>query len=211
MAGGHKGKQGRKPKASTIIERQRGQTALTSAARRVPPAPAHLTDVAKAEWKRMGKLLKDVGLLTNMDTVALEVYSTAHAEYLEAEAMLQGPMGFCPNCDPRVEREVPGSALLAGYKPCMAPFHPLPEFGMVIRRKQGSVGPSPYVAISKQARQDIKHFLGEFGMTPASRSRIPRDTTPERPPRRAPEPNGKGGAPVDPRDVLKLAIEAGKN
>ena len=29
---------------------------------------------------------------------------------------------------------------------------------------------SPYVAISQQATQQIKHFLGEFGMTPASRS-----------------------------------------
>ena len=212
MAGGHKGKQGRKANASTIAERERNQTSLTSVVQRVPAAPSHLNEVAKAEWRRMGKLLKDAGLLTNMDLTALTVYSAAYADYLEAEVMLQGPMGFCLNCDPRVDCEESGLGVLPGHKPCIAPYHHSVAFGKAIYRK-GNFVTSPFVALNKQAYLGVNHFLVAFGMTPASRSRIPRDKIPDRPPRRTPppDPNNNGGAPVDPRDVLKLGIQAAKN
>ena len=116
--------------------------------------------------------------------------------------MLQGPLGHCPNCDPREDLE--------DRDPCVAPFHLLPEFGMVIKGRLGRVGPSPYAALANQAMAQMRGFLSEFGMTPASRSRIPKEQAPERP-RRTPGADQPSEAPVDPRDVLKMNVQASKN
>ena len=76
---------GRKPKASTIIDRQRGQLGPDLVGARLP-APNHLSNVAKAEWKRMARLLRDAGLLTVLDTTALELYCIAYGEHMEAQS-----------------------------------------------------------------------------------------------------------------------------
>ena len=42
----------------------------------------------------MGRLLREAGLLTTLDTTALAAYCTAYARHMEAESMLQGPPGI---------------------------------------------------------------------------------------------------------------------
>lgn len=204
---GYKGKQGRKPKASTIVERQREQGREERQQSRLPAVPSHLTKVARAEWKRIGRLLRDAGLLTNMDTTALAAYCAAYARHVEAESMLQGPPGYCPVCDPRLEDEASDES--SSRQTCQRPFHIAPEYGLVIKARLGKVGPSPYVAIANQAMAQMLRFLGEFGMTPASRSRIPKKQDPGRPTR--PAPAQPAETPVDPREALTLTIQAAKN
>lgn len=203
---GYKGKQGRKPKASTIVERQREQGWEDAKPGRLPTAPRYLTKIAKAEWRRIGRLLKDAGLLTDLDTTALGAYCAAYSRHVEAESMLQGPQGHCVVCDPRLEDVQ--SDVASERQTCRAPFHTGPEFGMVIKGRLGKVGPSPFVAIANQAMTQMIRFLGEFGMTPASRSRIPKNQDPERRPRSVPDPGEKQ---VDPREAFNMAIQASKN
>ena len=200
---GYPGKQGRKPKASTIVDRQREQGWEEPQERRLPNVPPHLTKVAKAEWRRMGRLLRDAGLLTALDITALELYCIAYAGHMEAEAMLQGPVGCCPNCDPRIVWDETPT--------CRRPYHILPEFGTVIRNRKGVVSQSPYVAIAKQAMAQMIRLLGEFGMTPASRSRIPKNQDRARGPRPAPAASQPTEPPIDPREALNMSIQASKN
>lgn len=206
MSGGHRGRQGRKPKASTIVERLRGENPVEPELRRMPSAPAHLSEVAKAEWRRVGRLLRDAGLLSDLDTTALALYCSAYADYVDARAMLQGPVGFCPNCDPREGSENPVG--------CNPPFHLMVEYGRVFKGRLGKIVPSPYVAIHKQSREQMVRLLGEFGMTPASRSRIPKKKEPDRRPPRSPRQPDEDKPPEegpDPRAVLGWPVQAEKN
>ena len=55
---------------------------------RLPSPPVELSDAAKAEWKRTGKQLLAVGLLTNLDVPLFASYCEAYARWLEATATL---------------------------------------------------------------------------------------------------------------------------
>ena len=191
------GRKGRKPKASTIVERQRRELGSKPQTQRLPPAPSHLGEVAKSEWRRLGRLLIDAGLLTTLDTAALAAYCMAYARHVAAETMLQGPAGYCPNCDPRHESQ----------GECQGSCHMRPEYGLVINQ-QGGDGRSPYVAIANQALSQMIRLLGELGMTPASRSRIPKEKPEDRRPRRITD---AGETEKDPRYLLKMDIQASKN
>ena len=92
--------QGRRPRASTIAESQRNSLPDPEL-RRLPPAPAHLDDIAKGEWARVGKMLLDAGLFTKLDITALSTYCVAYSRWVSAESSLQqfgtvivAPSGF---------------------------------------------------------------------------------------------------------------------
>jgi phage terminase small subunit len=206
MPGGQRGVQGRKPKASTIIERRRLAGQTDGLQRRLSSPPKHLSAAAKAEWFRTGRLLREAGLLSNLDASALAAYCIAYARHAEAEAMLQGPPGACPNCDPRIAHE--------GVAACRPPSHVMPEFGVVLKDRRGRMGPSPYIQISNQAMAQMIRLLGELGMTPASRSRIPREVD-ERRRGHAQAAGNQNPAPAgempDPREALNWPVQVGKN
>ena len=102
---------------------------------RLPPAPSHLAPAAKAEWRRTGKLLLALGLVTDIDRAAFAVYCQAYARWVEAEDNLR-------------------------------------QFGMIVKAPSGYPIPSPFLSIANQSMAQIQRMLGEFGMTPASRTRI---------------------------------------
>lgn len=54
----------------------------------LPKPPAHLTADARREWQRIGKLLLDLGVMTEIDGTALAAYCQAYARWVEAEQML---------------------------------------------------------------------------------------------------------------------------
>ena len=85
----------------------------------------------------------------------------------------------------------------------------LQDEGMVIVNARGAQVSSPYVAISNQAIAQMRAFMGEFGLTPASRVRMPIGTV-SRIPRR-PRTTEQGDTPIDPRDTLRWEIQAGNN
>lgn len=51
-----------------------------------PRCPSHLSDEAKAEWKRISVHLAREGLLTQLDRTALALYCQAYGRWVEAEA-----------------------------------------------------------------------------------------------------------------------------
>ena len=55
---------------------------------KLPPAPAYLSTVAKAEWRSTGKRLRALGVMTEIDTTALAAYCQAYARWVDAEQQL---------------------------------------------------------------------------------------------------------------------------
>jgi P27 family predicted phage terminase small subunit len=66
---------------------------------RVPPPPAHLSDEGKREWRRMGKELVRLGLLTSVDKAEFAVYCQSWGRWVEAETALRqyGAVIVTPN------------------------------------------------------------------------------------------------------------------
>lgn len=62
----------------------------------IPYAPKHLCAPARAEWRRLIGWLVEVGLYTEADQAALELYCQAYGRWREAEAALdaieEGPI-----------------------------------------------------------------------------------------------------------------------
>ena len=84
---------GRKPKPTAIkkLEGNPGCRPLNIAEPKPtgsPVCPDWLEDEAKAEWERMGKILEDMGVLTEVDTMAFAGYCQAYARWKEAEEFL---------------------------------------------------------------------------------------------------------------------------
>ncbi len=67
--------------------------------KKAPRCPAWLEEEAKKEWKRMGKTLEQLGLLTEMDMAAFAGYCQAYARWKEAEEFISqhGTMIRTPN------------------------------------------------------------------------------------------------------------------
>lgn len=196
---GYKGKQGRKAKASTILDRERArEPRARSEKRRLPSPPEYVrgNEVALAEWRRAGRLLLDAGLLDLSGTMALAAYCLVYARWLEAETILQGPAGYCTECDPAHDRGL-----------CANGRHRGIPYGKLIRTRTGAIVQSPWLPIANRALEQMTRFWGEFGMTPASRSRMPGASAGARQSRRKPMPTMEAGQ--DPRQVLKL-VEGGK-
>src|SRR5260370_21696242 len=86
---------GRKPKPTRlkILEGNPGRRPLNPnepAPRAANPrCPAHLSDEAKAEWKRISRELYALGLLARIDRAALAAYCQSWARWVKAEDLLK--------------------------------------------------------------------------------------------------------------------------
>ena len=56
----------------------------------LPRCPAHLSDTARKEWRRLAGPLHATGLLTLADRAALAAYCQAYGRWVEAEEKLRG-------------------------------------------------------------------------------------------------------------------------
>ncbi len=108
----------------------------------VPSAPSYLGTKAKSEWKRIAKELHDMGVLTRIDTKTLANYCQAYDDMLTARGLLEA--------------------------------HNLanPTSHNVLRTVGGMVRTHPYMIQMREHRKDMMAFAAEFGLTPASRSRV---------------------------------------
>ena len=96
---------GRKPKPTALkmLEGNPGGRPLNTKEpkpeKKAPRCPSWLEDEAKKEWKRMAKVLENMGLLTEMDMAAFAGYCQAYARWKEAEEFLtqHGSMVRTPN------------------------------------------------------------------------------------------------------------------
>lgn len=67
----------------------------------LPRCPAHLSSVARKEWRRLATPLHEAGILTLADRAAMAAYCQAYARWVEAEeklaatpALLKAPSGY---------------------------------------------------------------------------------------------------------------------
>jgi P27 family predicted phage terminase small subunit len=128
------------------LRRDRGATNEAQPEIAIPEVPEHLSDEAKVEWGRVSHELADLGLLTRIDRAALAAYCQSWARWKESEEKLR-------------------------------------ETGLVVTTKArfdaagnqiggGNIIENPFYKITCNEREFMKKFMIEFGMTPASRSRI---------------------------------------
>ena len=135
---------GRKPKPTALKElegnpggRQLNQNE-PKPNKKAPRCPSWLEEEAKKEWKRMGKILERIGLLTEMDMAAFAGYCQAYARWKEAEEFIT-------------------------------------QHGTIVRTPSGYWQQVPQVSIAQTYLKVMNRFAEQFGLTPASRSRIVAD------------------------------------
>jgi P27 family predicted phage terminase small subunit len=118
----------------------------------VPTCPGWLSKEAKEEWKRIVPQLKKARLLVLIDRVALAAYCQAWAELAQATEMLDREGRI-------IEQPVVSSAT---------------------GKKTGAVKKAhPAVKHQRDAFAQVKKFLIEFGLSPASRSKAAGGCEPE--------------------------------
>jgi P27 family predicted phage terminase small subunit len=113
-----------------------------------PKCPAHLNADAKKFWKVMVPELLENGLLTGLDGAALALCCQAYGRWVEAE---------------RAIRAAKAKARAEG-KP--------EDTGLIVKTPKGYPIHSPFLAIANKAMEQVYQYLGMFGMSPASRSRV---------------------------------------
>jgi P27 family predicted phage terminase small subunit len=108
-----------------------------------PPCPEFLDGYAREEWERVSGELFNLRLLTTVDTAVFAVYCNAYSRWRTATERLAA----------------------------MAARDELTH-GLLIKTKAGDAVANPLVYIVGHAARDMVRYAGEFGMTPAARSRI---------------------------------------
>ena len=108
-----------------------------------PDPPSFLTGYAAEEWGRISVEAYRLGLLTNLDIMALAAYCDAYERWRTAKETI---------------------AAMAERDPILR--------GLIVKTQSGGAAPNPLVWIAAGAARDMVRFAGEFGMTPAARSRI---------------------------------------
>ncbi len=127
------GTRGRKPKptALKVLEGNPGKRPLNEnepkPEKKAPKCPAWLEPEAKKEWRRMSKILLELGILTEIDTSAFAGYCQAYARWKEAEEFLtkhgtifKTPSGYI--------QQVPQVSIAQTYLKIMKDF--CTEFGL---------------------------------------------------------------------------------
>jgi P27 family predicted phage terminase small subunit len=109
----------------------------------MPACPAFIKGAARKEWQRLAPELYQLGLLTRIDRAALASYCLNYGRWEDAEKRL---------------------AKLARKS--------TDKMAYLYRTTNGNLILNPLLTVSKQAMELMHKFLVEFGMTPASRSRI---------------------------------------
>lgn len=87
---------GRKPKPTElkVLQGNPGKRPVrrmrkAAAVKRTPSPPDYLTDVGKKEWRRVGKLLSALQVLTDSDLTALAAYCDAYSRWLDARKLIE--------------------------------------------------------------------------------------------------------------------------
>ena len=109
----------------------------------VPNPPSFITGYAADEWWAVGVELHRLGLLTKVDCTLFAAYCYAYGQWrLAAESL----------------------ARMAADDPIMN--------GQIIRTKYGDAAVNPLVAVARKHAADMVRFASEFGLSPATRTRI---------------------------------------
>lgn len=145
---------GRKAIPSKIID-IRGGTAHTHRPPRnqepqppekMPHCPKHLNKEARKEWRRAGKILQSIGLLTEIDRMIFAAYCEAYSRWIEATLKVQ-EMGMVyakgAVLDPDTKKMVGGEPRL-----------------------------NPYIRIAREAFDQMIRAGTQIGLSPSSRAML---------------------------------------
>lgn len=113
---------------------------------KIPSCPPHLDDEAKAEWKRASRILKRIGLVTDLDRSTLAAYCEAYSRWVRATNKIN-EMGMI-----------------------YAEGREVDEKGKVI--KQGVPKANPYIKIARDAYDQMIKTATLFGMSPSARASL---------------------------------------
>ncbi len=113
---------------------------------KIPSCPPHLDDDAKKEWKRVSRVLKSIGLITDLDRSVLAAYCEAYARWAQAITKVH-EMGMI-----------------------YAEGRTVDEKGVVI--KAGIPKANPYIKIARDAYDQMVKTASLFGMSPSSRASL---------------------------------------
>ncbi|EPY7325283.1 phage terminase small subunit P27 family [Klebsiella variicola] len=120
----------------------------------VPPTPKHFDKQGKYWFKRIAEELDAIGVMSQLDARALELLVEAYTEYRH-------------HCE-TLDRE--------GYTYAVYSEDD-PDEGK--EREIRMIKPHPAAMMKADAWKRMRAMLGEFGMTPSSRSKVNRETTPD--------------------------------
>ena len=109
----------------------------------VPNCPAHLQGEARREWRRLTRELVRYGMISRVDRGTLATLCTVWARYVHAEEMIAK--------DAAKDPEYSGM-----YQPTSTSY----------------MAQSPWLAISNKSIELYRQLMAEFGMSPASRSKV---------------------------------------
>lgn len=132
---------GRRPKPTAIklLEGNPGKRELNKyepkPEKKMPVCPDWLEPEAKNEWRRLAKVMGDMGILTDIDQKAFATYCQCYARWRNAEEFLS-------------------------------------QHGTVFKTPSGYIQQLPQVRIAHDYSKQMMRIASEFGLTPASRSRI---------------------------------------
>jgi P27 family predicted phage terminase small subunit len=116
---------------------------------RLRPHPPELSADAAKEWRRVGRLLRERGMLSELDRGLFAAYCQAYGRWAQAERALSE----------MAKRDPVAGALL-------------------VKTANGAPIPNPLVAIAHRAMADMARYAAELGMAPAARARRASATAP---------------------------------
>jgi P27 family predicted phage terminase small subunit len=109
----------------------------------VPDPPPFITGYAAEEWWIVAVELHHMGVLTRIDLAPLAAYCHAYGQWRMAAETL---------------------ARMQDNDPVMR--------AMIVKSEYGAAAQNPLVYVVRKAASDMVRYAGEFGLTPAARSRI---------------------------------------
>lgn len=140
---------GRKPKPLELkqlegdIHKARWNLNAPKPKKNRPPCPRIIKGHAKQEWNRIVPELEALGLLTNIDMAALVAYCKAWERAYIAELKIEELSNMSPS-----------------------------QIAYLHKTTNGNLIINPLLSVANKAYDQMKSFITEFGMTPASRTRI---------------------------------------
>lgn len=146
---------GRKNKPTKIKELHgtdrpdRRNTAEPKPKTQIPPCPRELGGVARKEWRRISKILAQLGLISTLDRATLTAYCSAWETFMEAEMKIRES----------------GKVVMIGAKKIIKKNGDVETVG-------GYPQQNPWLPIRNKAIEQIRAFCAEFGMSPAARVRV---------------------------------------
>lgn len=155
----------RKPTHIRILEGNAGHRPLSAQEpkpeRGVPTCPKHLSPRGKQVFRKLGRTLDEIGVITKADGLALELLVSAYDEYRDARDLIH---------DAAAEKKFEAQQLVETKDGLV--YKTFTELGFILR-------PHPANALATNAWRRTAAMLSEFGLTPASRSKVRSDMSDE--------------------------------